>query len=139
MFQHILVPTDFSTQSKRAFDIALNIARLGDGKVTLLHVIEMIADSTFEEFESFYTKLENRAGKSMDKWVAGKPSDAVSVEKKIVYGNRAEEIVKFAESCQVDLIILNSHKINLNDPAGGWGTISYKVGILSSCPVMLVK
>ncbi|MFO7964482.1 MAG: universal stress protein [Desulfobacterales bacterium] len=139
MFKRILVPTDFSEKSKHAFDIALNIARMGEGKVVLLHVIEMIADSTFEEFESFYTRLEHKAESSMNAWIKAHPSGADFVEKEIIYGNRALEIVKFSEDHEMDLIVLNSHKINVEDPGGGWGTISYKVSILADCPVMLVK
>jgi len=40
---------------------------------------------------------------------------------------------------RVDLIVLTSHKIDLAHPAEGWGTTSYKVGILCQCPVLLVK
>ena len=139
MFRHILVPTDFSTESKPALDIALNISKLENGLVTLLHVIEIIADTTFDEFESFYLKLENRAWENMDEWVERQGEKDLEIEKKILYGNRTTEIVKFADENDVDLIVLNSHKIDLDNLGRGWGTISYKVGILSNCPVMLVK
>ena len=38
-----------------------------------------------------------------------------------------------------DLIVLASHTIDLNNPATGWGTLSYQICILSQCPVLLVK
>ena len=139
MFEHILVPTDFSEDSKRAFDIALNIAGLEGGKITLLHVIETIAHTTFEEFGSFYARLEKHAKKSMDEWMARNKKSDVLVEKKILYGNRVREIVRFAEENQASLIILNSHKIDMDSPGRGWGTISYQVGLISDCPVMLIK
>jgi nucleotide-binding universal stress UspA family protein len=139
MFQHILVPTDFSEESKRAFGIAKSIVSPDKGLVTLLHVIEIIADTTFEEFQPFYLQLEKRAEQHLDEMEDSEKGGNLSIQKKILYGNRVREIVKFAEDNQVDCIILNSHKINLNDPGRGWGTISYKVGIASQCPVMLVK
>jgi universal stress protein A len=139
MFKHILVPTDFSKNSKQALDIALHISKLNDGSVTLLHIIEIIADTSFEEFEAFYTKLENKAWKNMDDLVDRITEKDLEVEKKVIYGNRVNEIVKFADEHDVDLIVLNSHKVDINNPGKGWGTISYKVGILSNCPVMLVK
>ena len=40
---------------------------------------------------------------------------------------------------QVDLTIMKSHKVDLEDRSHGWGTISYKVSILAQCPVLLVK
>jgi universal stress protein A len=57
----------------------------------------------------------------------------------IIYGSRAPEIVRYAMETGVDLIVLTSHRIDPEDPAVGWGTVSYKVGILSQCPVLLVK
>ena len=54
-------------------------------------------------------------------------------------GNRAPEIVRYAGEIGVDLIVLKSHRIDLENPSAGWGTVSYKVGILAQCPVLLVK
>jgi hypothetical protein len=39
----------------------------------------------------------------------------------------------------VELIVLSSHRVDLQNPGAGWGTMSYKVGILSQCPVLIVK
>jgi nucleotide-binding universal stress UspA family protein len=61
------------------------------------------------------------------------------VESAVVYGRRAEEIVKYASANNVDLIVLASHRVNPSMVNRDWGTISYKVGILAQCPVLLVK
>jgi nucleotide-binding universal stress UspA family protein len=57
----------------------------------------------------------------------------------IKHGKRIQEILRFAEDLKADLIIMNSHRMDPENPAEGWGTISHKVGILSQCPVLLVK
>jgi universal stress protein A len=57
----------------------------------------------------------------------------------LVRGRRAEEIVKYAEAHEVDLIVLASHRVKPSLVDRDWGTISYKVGILAQCPVLLVK
>ena len=57
----------------------------------------------------------------------------------MVYGRRAEDIVNFAAANGVDLIVLASHRVNPSRVNRDWGTISYKVGILAQCPVLLVK
>ena len=57
----------------------------------------------------------------------------------VIFGDRAHEIVRYAMERGVDLIVLSSHRIDLGNPSAGWGTVSYKVGILSQCPVLLVK
>jgi hypothetical protein len=53
-----------------------------------------------------------------------------------VYGKRGEEIIRAAVQEEVDLIILSSHKV---DAAQSWGTLSYKIAVLSPYPVLLVK
>jgi nucleotide-binding universal stress UspA family protein len=118
MFQHILVPVDLSPKNRQTLEIAVKVASLGEGKVTLLHVIELIADTSFEEFGDFYTKLEQKAQEELETMIAPYKESGLKIERVIVFGNRTEEILKFVQ---------------------GWGTLSYKIGILAQCPVMLVK
>ena len=139
MFEHILVPTDFSEGSDRALTIASNIVSGDGGDITLVHVIETIAGVDFDEFKAFYAKLEKRAWDAMQGLIAAHPDSAVEIVPRLEYGGRVEQILKFAADHGVDLIVMNSHKIRPDDPVHGWGTISYKVGVLSQCPVMLVK
>ncbi len=139
MFDNILIPTDFSGKDAHAIEIARELCSPENGRITLLHVIEIIANTTLEEFDDFYRELEDRALKHLNKLAASQDKDPFTVEKRITYGNRAQEILRFAEENAIDLIIMTSHKIDIEDRAQGWGTISYKVGILSQCPVMLVK
>ena len=102
-------------------------------------MIEIIADTSFDEYKGFYAQLEGRAEKSMDALAASYGGGHVKIERQILYGNRVREILKFAAEHQIDLIIMNSHRVDLEDPVQGWGTISYKIGVLAQCPVMLVK
>ncbi|MBN1930125.1 MAG: universal stress protein [Desulfobacterales bacterium] len=139
MFKNILVPVDFSKKNTQTLDIAMNLAFKSKGKVTLLHIIEIISDTTFNEFQEFYLTLEKRSQQDMTSLVAPHEKSSVDIETKIVYGNRTREILRHAENNNIDLIVLHSHKIDFNEPTLGWGTISHKVGILSQCPVMLVK
>jgi universal stress protein A len=139
MFEHILVPTDFSDESSHALAIALNIVSRDKGKISLLHVIETIAHTAFEEFEAFYKTLEKRAWVSMNALADQYRDSAVVVDSSIEFGGRVERILKYSTDHRIDLIVMNSHQIRPEDPIHGWGTISYKVGVLSQCPVMLVK
>jgi universal stress protein A len=139
MFQRILVPTDFSKKSKKALDIAVNIASRKKGVIYLLHVIEIISDTTFEEFKDFYNNLEKRAEKHMDAILTQRQESRTDIRCDIVYGKRTQEILKFVIDNKIDLIIMPSHKLDMKDLSQGWGTISYKIGILSPCPVMLIK
>jgi len=139
MFKNILVPTDLSKKSVKALDIAIKMSSESNSKITLLHVIETIEDADYEEFGEFYEKLKTRAERKMDEMVHNKKIEQSAVRKEIAFGKRVKEIVRFAYENGIDLIILTSHKIEKIDAADGWATISYRVGILSHCPVMMVK
>ena len=138
MFKNILVPVDLSEENKAALSLAVQMAAPSQGTVTLLHVIETIAGAEFMEIKDFYVTLEKKAQSGMEGLLAGLP-DATGVKTKIVFGNRVGEILKFAVERKCDLIVLASHRIRPEEPVSGWGTISYKVGILAQCPVLLVK
>jgi len=139
MFKHILVPTDLTDSTFEALNIAVKMALHEQSQVTLLHIIETIADAQFEEFEDFYLKLKRRAQKKMELMLDRYQQELLSINREITYGKRVNEIVKFADQNAIDLIVLTSHRIEVTESSKGWGTISYKVGILSPCPVMLVK
>ncbi len=64
---------------------------------------------------------------------------AIPASAEVLYGNRVNEILRFAAEKKVDLIVMGSHRLALRHPGENWGTISYKIGILSRCPVLLVK
>jgi nucleotide-binding universal stress UspA family protein len=141
MFKNILVPTDFTEKSRESIEIAIKMASALAGKcnVTLLHVIEIIEGASYEEFESFYEKLRRRSEKKMDEMISLFSRQGVKLAKKILLGNRVKEILNFIDENGVDLVVLSSHKVDPKEGLQAWGTISYKVGMLAHCPVLMVK
>ena len=139
MFKNILVPTDLSAKGIKALDIAFDMANEEGSVITLLHVIEKIEDSEGDEFKAFYDKLASKARLKMQKMIIQHAAKGLKIDTEIIFGNRVGEIVNFAQKHEIDLIILGSHKLTKVDAVEGWATISYKVGILAPCPVMLVK
>ena len=139
MFQRILVPTDLTERATKALDLALKLSAPAGGRVILLHVIETVRGLELDEGEPFYQKLEQKAQRIMATTRERLPKTQTEVVQEIVYGDRAEEIVRFAAVHNIDLIVLASHRITPSVVGRDWGTISYKVGILAQCPVLLVK
>ncbi len=119
--------------------MARDLTQSSGARLTLLHVIETITGAEYEEFRSFYRELEARASKHLTGMASRFDGTGLAVETVIEYGKPADEIVRFAVDRQVDLIVLASHQVDLSQPGHGWGTLSYKVGVLASCPVLLVK
>ncbi|MBX3000546.1 MAG: universal stress protein [Caldilineaceae bacterium] len=140
MFKHILIPVDFSAQTRDSLIIAKPIVDIGKGRVTLLHVIEMIADTRRDgELGGFYTKLEEQAKTKFESLLAEGCLENLSVTTEIIFGERVHEILDYADQHEVDLIVMASRKVDRVNPMGGLGTISQRIGILAQCPVLLVK
>src|SRR5262245_41041085 len=106
MFHNILVPVDFTLKNEAALATALDLAHGKDAKVTLLHVIETIEHVEFEEMADFYRGLETRAAAKLYGMEERFKEALVPVYHDIIYGKRAESIVRHAEEREVDLIVL---------------------------------
>jgi nucleotide-binding universal stress UspA family protein len=136
MFRKIMVPIDLSDAKNPALLIAKKMAAQNNAQLTLLHVIERIEYLPSKETKTFYSRLKKTGTEKLHEFSENYPG---KIKTKIILGNRASSIVKYAEKNGIDLIVMNSHRIDLKEPNKGWGTISYKVAILSQCPVLLVK
>jgi universal stress protein A len=139
MFRRILVPVDFTPRSRRAVGVAARLAANAKASTTLLHVIERIDADAGGSLSGFYRKLERHARRKMAELLEEFPKRGLDARAEVLYGNRVNEILRFAEEVGADLIVMSSHKLPLRRGGENWGTISYKVGILSRCPVLLVK
>ena len=139
MFKKILVPLDLSGRNEGALAAASQLARQGRARVLLLHVIQRIEHVAPRELRGFYEQLEKSAREKMAVAARKLAAKKIDVRGTVVVGMPAAEIVDYAGANGVDLIVLSSHKIDLTRPNQGWGTTSYKVGVLCQCPVLLVK
>ena len=136
-FRHVLVPTDLTERTWNALELANKLTVPGRSRITLMHVIETIEGIQFDELKPFYGRLERKARTTMTRFARRVPSMRVGYA--LIYGRRAEQIVTFAAANDVDLIVLASHRVDPSKVNRDWGTISYKVGLLAQCPVLLVK
>jgi universal stress protein A len=138
-----LIPCDLTDRAGQALAMAGRLALPKASRLTLLHVIAAIDGLQVGELRAFYERLERKARVAMTALVRrhakGAGSGAPRAELAVRYGRRAEQIVEFATANDVDLIVLASHRVNPSMVSRDWGSISYKVGILAQCPVLLVK
>jgi nucleotide-binding universal stress UspA family protein len=139
MFHKLLLPVDLTDRHGQALAAATDLARPGGGEVTLLHVIEVIPGLTMEEEKPFYQRLEKAARKHLDGLGGRFAKAGVRWRPEIRFGARAAEVVRHAAETGADLIVLTSPRFDPERPAAGWGSLSHKIGLLSACPVLLVK
>lgn len=140
MYRSILVPVDRSQRAAGAVQAAFGLAAAGaGGRITLLHVVEIIKDTSYDDYRDFYDSLAAQARSEMDALLETHRASAAQAEVEVTFGRRVAEILRVADERGFDLIVLQSHRIDPDEPTRGWGTISHRVGILANCPVLLVK
>jgi nucleotide-binding universal stress UspA family protein len=138
VFDHILVPVDFSDKSARSLDVAIQMANLYRSRLTLLHVIETLEYEDVE-LKPFYESLESSAWDKLKPMAEQCTQAGIEVDQDVVFGRRAVCIVDYASDKKVDLIVLSSHRIESERPTKNLVTLSYQVSIMCQCPVLLVK
>jgi universal stress protein A len=139
MFQKILLPVDLSDRHGRAVESAARLAAQNGGEIVLLHVIELIPGLPFEDEKAFYGRLEKLAAAQLEKVSRLLKPKSVRCRHEILFGNRGAETIRYARENNVDLIIVTSPLIDPEHIAIGWGSLSYKIGLAATCPVLLVK
>ena len=143
MFQNILVPFDLSTQSTRAFKVALDIAKNYNSKITLLTCLE--GDAWQHKFydsradAELLKKQKKVTEKYLEKLESLADKNKVTIKSQIIKSKSVvNDIVTFAKSRKHDLIVIGSHgrtgfdKVLLGSVANG---VSQK----TSCPILIVK
>ncbi len=143
MFQNILVPFDLSTQSTRAFKVAIDLAKKYDSKITLLTCLE--GDAWHHKYydsrsdSELIKKQKKVTKKHFEELELIATKNNVSVKNQIIASKSVvNDIVTFAKSRKHDLIVLGSHgrsgfdKLLLGSVANG---VSQK----ARCPVLIVK
>ncbi len=140
-YQHLLVPVDFHDAAASAIEAALEMATQHQARTTLLYVIEAIesADEPEDEFSSFYAELEESVRERLAAVARQFEAAGLPVEREIVVGHQVREIVQFSATQSVDLIVMNSQRVDPNQPGRGVGSISHQVSVFCQCPVMLIK
>lgn len=93
----ILVPTDFTSAAKTALDHAISIAKIMDGEIILLHVVDKDEDSSV---------VSKSLQPTVDEVIANHNIPTVG---KVVTGNIFEDINKVAEYEGARLIIMGTH------------------------------
>jgi nucleotide-binding universal stress UspA family protein len=139
MFDHLLVPVDLGEGNERQLRAALALARGKRSRVTLLHVIQRVPKIPARELRAFYERLARASRRRLARVQTRLASAGLPVHTLVLVGDPAGEIVRVAARRRVDLIVMGSHRPEPTRPGGGWGTTSYKVGLLCPCPVLLVK
>lgn len=141
-FKRILVPIDFSTDSRNALRYAIALARRVSGTLTLLHVVEPLVSQADFGYGCVTTRSPNEsamkhAQRTLNS-IAGKLANSGSRPLAIVRSGGAEtEIVQAATDFAADLIVIGNHgQSPFPIPIGG---TAERLIRKATCPVLVVR
>lgn len=143
MFKHILIPIDGSELSTRAAQTGIELAKLSQGRICVLHVIPpfhtiayvgaMLAATEY----AYREEAETNGQRYLADIRAFAEAAGVPFEGKVVYGDQPfEHIVQTVAEEQCDIIVMGSH---------GWrgmtrlllGSETQKVLLRADAPVLV--
>jgi nucleotide-binding universal stress UspA family protein len=111
MFEKILVATDGSEHGYRAAKVALELGKISGGKVTAIYVADTNRTSHLPDDMLLFSirELLLKEGKEALKHVETLAKDmGVAFEDVVVEGNPGSEIVSYAQSADMEIIILGA-------------------------------
>ena len=148
-YKNILVPHAGTKTGDIALEKAIDIAKTCDGKITILSVVEpvsipsdLISDSEqspmVSELQYAPRSFKKILYKKMERHVLGCKREKINAVTRITHGNPDEEILRFYNDNQVDLIVMakkrdSNDKIFLN-----LGSNTRKILEYVSCPILVI-
>ncbi|MFB6105924.1 MAG: universal stress protein [Halobacteriaceae archaeon] len=138
MYEHILVPTDGSEGSERAVAEAIGLAQTFGATIHAVYVVDAASIPSGIDASMTYDALEEY-GEEVLEDVAERAREAdVEVETEVVSGSPHAAIVDYAESHDVDLVVMGTHGRRGLDRYL-LGSVTEKVVRTSPAPVLTVR
>jgi len=139
-FQHILLATDLSNASERAFGLATAWARRSAARLTILHVYEVSVRTLAHASAAVAERTwpgPIRVRQELDRLVTGLRAGGVRADGMIRFGVPAREIAEVARQEGVDLVVTGTH--GRRGLARLWyGSVAEQILRWSRAPVLTV-
>jgi nucleotide-binding universal stress UspA family protein len=145
MFKHVLVPLDYSALSEKALPYALHVLS-PDGQLTLIVAVETLQNMPVLPNGEIVVQpndrptqedLRKRAEAYFQRVIHTLPKPLSKIDRVVEFGSAADVIVDFAESSDVDVIVMCTHG---RTGLSRWlmGSVTQKVLNASPCPIIVV-
>jgi len=136
-FKHILVCTDFEASSARALELAVEMAKAFDARLTVLHVwsIPIYPYMDFMVNSEVVSNVENRAFAELEATLAALRKQLPSAKSKLKTGEPWSGILEAIEELEPDLVVMGTHGHRGINRAL-LGSVAEKLVRLSPVPVL---
>jgi universal stress protein A len=138
--KRIIVPTDFSDESKKAFPYATALARKFGATITLLYVVPTHLALNIEQLGVVLEeeRLMERARKELPRFRQAELDPRIQVSTMVRDGGPAHEICRAAEIGSSDLIVISTHG-HTGFKRFMLGSVTARVLRHAPCPVLVVR
>jgi nucleotide-binding universal stress UspA family protein len=138
-FRHILAPVDFEPCSKRALEVAIDLALRFDSKLTLIHAWEVPAYLYASPYLSpdIWDCMGEAAKQQLDVALTEARTRLPRIESVLARGSAGPEVIAAADRLKADLIVVGTHgRRGLN--RAFLGSVAEKIVRGSGVPVLTV-
>ena len=140
--KRILVPVDFSTNSRRALDYAHGLATKFEAALHLVHVCEVpsVMTPAMDAYAIAYSDWNQRLGEEAEKQLNKITTSLVDVPvtSEVLFGPPAAAIVETAEAKKADLIVMGTHGHGVAMHVL-MGNVAERVVRTAPCPVLTIR
>jgi nucleotide-binding universal stress UspA family protein len=135
----ILVPVDFSENSKKILESARDISGKFGASLSVVFVVQ-----SFDDYSGFFVphmpvaKFEEEMVQGAEKKMEDFMDGFEGVDAKVLVGDVAEEVIRYAEEMATDMIIMGTHGYKGLEKVM-FGSVAEKVVKSSTCPVLTIN
>ncbi|MDE1872981.1 MAG: universal stress protein [Thaumarchaeota archaeon] len=142
MFKHIMVPYDQSEPANRALEVAIDLAKKYDSKISIVTCIvpPILMDPIFAPpYAETSLLMKKNAEQAVSVLESRLNELKISVKTAVLEGmSVTDELVSYSESHQIDFIVMGSRGL------GGFkklllGSVASGVSQHSKCPILIIK
>jgi nucleotide-binding universal stress UspA family protein len=143
VLDRILVPIDFSDESRAALTYAAGIAEVTGASLHLLHVLETTAGADpliwqIDARTKIEGAIEKKALEELDRLLSAEDQTRLRAKLDLEWGSPYDEILRYAQSRAINLIVMGTHG------RGGIahliiGSVAENVVRSAPCPVLTVR
>ncbi len=141
MFKEILLPVDLGNAETQigAVEAAVNLATSNKAQLHIMTVVPDFGLSIVGSFfpEGYEKQAMDEASKKLKEFVKAKVPKGVAVQHIVGHGTIYEEILRGAQQLKCDLIVMASHRPELQDYL--LGPNASRVARHAACSVMIVR
>jgi nucleotide-binding universal stress UspA family protein len=142
-WERILVPIDFSENSREALKLAVSLAADPEDRITLLHVVEpehpfQRGNEVMMTLSKGEAEIRYEAERRLERWAAQEAGPDIEIATVVRFGKVTDEILALAETRDCDIIVLAT------EPAG-WmkrlfsGSVTAQLQRRAKCAVINIR